>query len=118
MDRHAAPSTGHIVLGTGLILLGAYLVLRNAGLLPDAPVWRYWPLLLVIAGILRLASGGRPGERRSGFWLLFIGLWLQISIAGLFALDFSTSWPLLLVAWGISTIWKDVDRQTQNRGTP
>jgi hypothetical protein len=52
-----------IVLGLTLLLVGTIWVLVNIGVLPShvaADLWRYWPLLLILWGLLILAGRG-PG---------------------------------------------------------
>jgi hypothetical protein len=52
---------------------------------------------------------GRPRTRRSGFWLLAVGAWGLISESEWFGFDYSTSWPLLIVALGINIVWKSLE---------
>jgi hypothetical protein len=45
-------------------------------------------------------------QRRHGFWLITIGVWLLISFFEVFGLGFGETWPLLLIAAGISSVWQ------------
>lgn len=102
-----------LIIGSVLIILGAFLILMNLDIIESIPLWRYWPMALAIIGLYKLAQAGSSTERREGFWFLVIGLWLQTSFFGLFGLRFSESWPILVIAWGISLIWESLDRRTQ-----
>lgn len=104
-SRHDA----RVLLGSAIILIGvAMLVERNDGwaIRLDAS---WWPLLLLLLGFVKLVAPGerrgRPRSRRSAIWLLSIGTWGLISEAELFGLDYSTSWPLLVVALGLNIAW-------------
>lgn len=112
-DAQDQASRGRILLGMAIVLIGvAMLVERN-----DA--WGihihagWWPFLLIFLGLVKMASpgerGGRPRSRRGGFWLLAVGVWGWISEAGIFGLDYATSWPLLIVALGITIVWRSMD---------
>ncbi|MDZ7268627.1 MAG: DUF5668 domain-containing protein [candidate division KSB1 bacterium] len=102
----------HLLLGGLLIALGVVVFLHNLGVIYlDAlwDLWRWWPLLLVFLGLGKFFASGDFRERRNGYWLVVIGLWLLISFFHVFGLSFGESWPLLLVAAGISAIWQSRD---------
>jgi len=53
-----------IVLGIALLFIGIVWVLVNTGVIPArvaADWWRYWPLLLVLWGVLLLTGRGTGG---------------------------------------------------------
>lgn len=53
-----------VILGLVVVLLGLGLLLFNLGLLPMQPLWelrRYWPVLLILWGILLLVGRGDGG---------------------------------------------------------
>jgi hypothetical protein len=95
-----------LVIGIALIALGTVFVLINLGVLEGESVWMYWPTLLIAIGTSRLLSDRGNGQPGSGFWILVIGIWLQISLIHAFGLGFKSSWPLLVIAWGISLLWR------------
>jgi hypothetical protein len=107
-----------VLLGLAIVLVGvAMLVQRN-----DA--WGihlhigWWPFLLILLGLVRMlvpAEHRGRRSRRTGFWLLAVGAWGLISEMELFGLDYSTSWPLLLIALGINIVWKSVGAPPDRR---
>lgn len=60
----------------------------------------YWPMIIVAVGVAKLLRRNLWG----GFWVVVVGLWLQIAHLRLFGLTFNSSWPLLLIAFGAGVI--------------
>lgn len=92
---------GLILIGTGLLFLVDNLLTLDIG-----PVWKYWPFILVLLGAQRLTNTGDRDSIGPGVWLIFIGLWLFVSLNHVWGLGFGESWPFLIIAWGVSAIWK------------
>ena len=61
----------------------------------------YWPLFIVFLGLSKIV---RYRTLWAGFWLLTVGVWLQITTLHLFGLTFGSSWPLLLIALGAGIV--------------
>ena len=96
-----------MIVGLGIILL-----VDQTGLLGWQPSWSIWPLLIIGLGVARFAAP-RPDGSRDGGWLIFIGLWLLLN--EMRVLRFRDSWPLILVALGVHTMWKALVRPTRAR---
>lgn len=94
----------HILFGLIFIAAGIALFLDRSNLLEVGSIWRYWPFLIVLFGINKLISFSKPRVMLKGFWLVFIGLWLYVSIEHIWGLEFRDTWPMLVIAWGISLI--------------
>ena len=103
----------HIVLGAALILLGLAFLADQADLIHIALSERIWPFIPLVCGLMRLLApgyaNGRRRPRRGGVWLLSIGLYGLISQYRWFGLDYSTSWPLLIVAAGLNMVLKSFE---------
>ncbi|HYM62899.1 MAG TPA: DUF5668 domain-containing protein [Thermoanaerobaculia bacterium] len=65
----------------------------------------YWPLFVIFLGLSKIF---RHRTVWAGFWLLTVGVWLQISTLRLFGLTFGSSWPLLLIALGAGIVLRTV----------
>jgi hypothetical protein len=61
------------VIGTFLTLIGILLTLQNLDLLNALPVLRYWPLVLVVIGLLKFVA--RSGSV-FGIVLMIAGAWM------------------------------------------
>src|SRR2546428_10298213 len=101
-EHQRPPSPEGAVIGAAIILLGIVLLLDQVGIITWNGLWSFWPFALIIGGLVKLS---RPQEgRREGGWLVFIGVWLLIN--EMHVLRYGDSWPLFLVALGVSIIWK------------
>ncbi len=92
------------VLGLVLIASGVSSLLERAHVFESITIGQWWPLLLIALGLVKLS--GQPEERRRGWVFVGIGGWCLI--VALSALTFSDTWPLLLMIWGGSMLWCDV----------
>src|SRR5262245_35172158 len=94
-----------LVAGAALVLAGVAAFLANLDLLELGAVWRYWPLVLIAVGINKLIQPEDKKSTDEGIWICTIGAWLLISNLKLFGLGYGKSWPLLILAIGISIVW-------------
>src|SRR5437870_10576552 len=97
-DRGAAHVTLRLVFGLGVMLLGLLLTLDNFGLLETRRFVRFWPLLLIGAGLAKLSHGLKSRGRPGGYFLIVVGLVLLLVNLGL--LQFRIALPLFLLAVG------------------
>lgn len=100
------------IIGGAFILLGMLFLLMNIGVIDRFPVWKFWPLILIVLGIARMTQ---PYKRADGFWLLALGAWLQVSFLRLWGLGFGDTWPFLLIALGIFWMWGAVEKQAMRK---
>jgi hypothetical protein len=100
-DGHKA---GGIMIGVTLMLFGATLMLDRAGIIDGVQYTAFWGLLVMTIGIVKLSHVGPDG--RHGWWWLFFGTWMLLNETQ--AWRFRESWPLLIVAVGVSMVWKEI----------
>jgi hypothetical protein len=101
--RRELDTAGRLLTGVILVLLGGLFLVNNLGVIEIGPIGRYWPFILIVMGLGRMAQ---PGHRRGGAWLLFLGgLFLLHSFDYLRIHD---SWPLFIVAAGVGILWRSV----------
>ncbi len=96
------------IIGGSLIAIGGVLLLMNVGIIERFPVWKFWPIALIVLGIARMTQ---PFRRADGFWLFALGAWLQVSFLRLWGMGFGDTWPVLLIALGIFWMWGAVEKQ-------
>ncbi len=99
-----------MVMGVLLLGLGTLFLLHNLDLVYIGNFWSYWPFILVAFGLQKLVSATTPDNIENGVWLVFIGLWLYVSLEEIWGLDFGDTWPALLVVWGMELIWRSFGR--------
>jgi hypothetical protein len=91
-----------ILWGLLLIGIGVAFLLDQLDLYDVRSLWHYTPLLLVLAGVNQTIGYPSAREFTNGLWCVFIGLWLFAVFEGLFGLTFGNSWPLVIIASGLT----------------
>jgi len=104
---------GGLFPGVVLIAVGIAFLLERTDLMSMSQTLRFWPLFVIWIGLVQLI---KPTGGRRSIFLLLIGIWLQISTLELFGLDFSRSWPLLIIAVGASFVFDSITRGSSPRG--
>ena len=103
---------GGLFSGVALIAVCVAFLLERTDVMSMSQTLRFWPLFVIWIGLVQLIKPA--GGRRSIFPLL-IGIWLQISTLELFGLDFSTSWPLAIIAVGASFVFESLLRGSSGK---
>jgi hypothetical protein len=86
------------------MVFGGFFLLDRLGAVAIGDVWEWWPLFPLGFGLVRLLSWRSAEEVASGVtWILF-GFWFLVSSHAWYGLDWSTSWPLALVAIGTGMV--------------
>jgi cell wall-active antibiotic response 4TMS protein YvqF len=92
-------------LGMVLIAIGLVLTLDSAGVLRTDGLGRWWPLLLIGVGIVKVRQPREDGQRAAGVAFLMLGgLFLFTTV-----LAIGAAWPLLMVAFGTFLIWQGAE---------
>lgn len=107
-DRSAFPAkrgfSPRLFFGFVIMAIGLLLTLDNLGIIESRGFWRYWPVLLIVGGLLRTVESRRERRRPDGVGMLLLGVLLLVHNLGL--LHFRQLWPILLLAVGASMVWK------------
>lgn len=101
--------------GLVLVLVGAALLLDHLGLAPIEHISRFWPLLLVLLGLMNITSHGARGF---GLVLIGAGILLQLNTLGLIHLTFQDFWPLAIIAVGVLLIWGSIETRRYGMRKP
>lgn len=104
---------GRMFFGLVLITLGVLFVLNNFDLIYVDHLGHYWPALFILFGLVKLSEGDRRAAQGHGLGWIFLGLWLLISTNRIMGLDFQDSWPILIIGWGVSILWKTLYRRPE-----
>lgn len=89
-----------------IVLIGIALLLQHLGIIPFDPVARYWPLLLVVFGVMNLTT---QSGRFFGFLLILAGIFLQLNKLGITHFSFADLWPVALIAVGLLLMWGSLE---------
>jgi predicted membrane protein len=97
-NRHMI--TPKFVIGVFLVLMGVVLTLDQLGMVQAHHALRFWPVLLIILGLVNLQRCERSGVVRA-LVLIVVGAWLLLNTLGLVSLQiWEFIWPLVLVFVG------------------
>lgn len=102
--RRPRDTSARMIFGGIIMLLGVLWTLDNLGLADSGAVLRWWPLLLVMAGVWRLAGVGGMPRQVSGAVLTLIGLLLLADTLNLFDVDVWDVWPVVLILIGFGLV--------------
>jgi hypothetical protein len=116
--------TGRLLFGAVLVVLGALWTLDNLGFADADVVLRWWPVLLVGYGLIRLT--GIDGTRRvvSGVLFMLAGGWMLARELGFVHISIFRLWPVFMILMGASLVYRsmrgpevgqDVDRESYPR---
>ena len=92
---------GGVVTGGILMLIGLVFLLDHLGIISIGNPWRFWPMLLVLTGVMNFMS-----QRRAWVALLmFAGVVLQLNQLGITHFGWAALWPMMLIAFGLFVMW-------------
>ena len=108
-------ATGKLIAGLIVMAVGIVFTLDALGIVDAGSAWRFWPVLVIAHGMNRLFDPLRDHGVQNGMFQVLAGFWLLGNTLGL--LDWETSWPLLVIAVGMSIVWKALPSR-RNLSTP
>lgn len=91
--------TGRLVVGLFLLLQGVLIALSWYDLIPPISLWVYWPVILILIGVLKVVQPG--ASRIGGFILAGVGGLLLGNNLDLYDIDFRDLFPFLLIVLGL-----------------
>ncbi len=108
MEREHGRSvvTGRMVMGAVIALVGLVFVLGELDLVNPDGIWRYWPLLLIGYGALKLFASTFPGQRVWGAVVLLFGILFMLSEWTEIDISWGLIFALAIFAIGIRILWR------------
>ncbi|HMD38110.1 MAG TPA: DUF5668 domain-containing protein [Candidatus Acidoferrum sp.] len=100
------------IWGLIVVFVGVALLLGNMNVLPFGVISRFWPLLIVVFGLMNITT---QNGRSFGFICIAAGLLLQLNRFGLIHLTFAALWPLAIIAVGVMLIWGSLESRVMRR---
>lgn len=94
-----------LIFGVSLIAIGIAYTLDHLGYVDAHELVRFWPALLIFAGIGKLIDPGSSSSRFSGALLTGIGALFLADNLDLLRFDFEDLFPLVLVLIGLRLVW-------------
>jgi predicted membrane protein len=96
---------GSFAWGGVVLFVGVVLLLDHMGVISAAGLWRFWPMILVLAGIVNLLD---ECKRIWGVCLLIAGVLLQLGQFGIVHVTWALLWPILIIGVGLSLMWGSI----------
>jgi predicted membrane protein len=110
MRTAPTPVTPQLVFGLFVMALGVVLGLDSLGIADAGYIIRFWPVGLVMLGVM-IASRGESHARFWGFFWVIVGSWLLLRSLGIVRVGFwQLFWPMVLVWIGGSLILKQLQQ--------
>lgn len=110
-DRRYGFSMG-TAWGAILVAVGIVILLDHMGYIQGVDLWRYWPVLLILAGIRRILGSG---QRAWGAFLIFLGVLFQLDQLGIAHVRWIDFWPIALIGGGVFLIWSSLEGRSLMR---
>jgi predicted membrane protein len=95
-----------LVWGAIIVLIGAALLLDHLGISPFDRIYRFWPMVLVIFGVMNFVTGSNRGF---GLLLIGAGFILQLNQLGFLHLTAAELWPLAIIGVGLLVMWGSLE---------
>ena len=105
-ERSAFRFSPQLILGTGIVALGVVFLLDNLGIIYVRDVWDFWPALLIIFGLSKLAQPKGSSGRIAGLIFTAVGAALLLDNLRVLRFNLWDYWPLILVFIGVSMVWR------------
>jgi hypothetical protein len=113
-ESRPARTTAGVLIGTAIVLLGVTLLLGRAGVILHLHYNVFWGAIVLAVGLVKLSHPPEHGRRHGGWWVFF-GAWMLLNETRVWRAH--ESWPLLLVAAGVSIVWKELASRPGRRET-
>ena len=96
----------HLFSGLVFVTIGVVFLLGNMGVLDADRILRFWPVILIAAGVFKILESGNDYADSSGiFWVVIGGLFLLGNL-GILRVAFRDLWPVVLIGIGALLLWR------------
>jgi predicted membrane protein len=96
----------HLFSGLLFVTIGAIFLLGNMGIVEVDRILRFWPVILIAAGMFKIFESGTDyGESSGIFWVVIGGLFLLGNL-GILRVAFRDLWPVVLIGIGALMLWR------------
>jgi predicted membrane protein len=96
----------HLFSGLVFVTVGAVFLLGNMGILDVGRIIRFWPVILIAAGLFKIVESAEDYAQSGGiFWVVVGGLFLLGNL-GILRVAFRDLWPVVLIGIGALMLWR------------
>ena len=97
-------SSGAMIAGLIIIAVGAILLLNQLGIFPRGIVVHFWPVVLIVVGLIKVFDRRERGEWLAGACLIVGGVLLQTNSLGITHITLSQAWPMFIIVVGLMVV--------------
>jgi predicted membrane protein len=105
-DRTNRSVPSQVVLGLMVIAMGVLFLLDNLGILEFRRGLAFWPLVFIVAGVVKMVDTSSRNGYVVGLVLVMVGATLMANRLGFIYVSFNTVWPLLLIGLGGMVLYR------------
>ena len=98
-----------VLIGIAILGFGAALLLSNLDFLSMRDITRFWPVLLIAAGIMRLTRAQFPSAKGFAIFLVAMGGILLLGNFGVVKVSWNLFWPAILIVIGLQHLLSNFD---------
>ncbi|MBI4428558.1 MAG: hypothetical protein HY562_05510 [Ignavibacteriales bacterium] len=106
METRPYRASAQLFIGLLVIFFGVVLTLDNFDVVESREYLRFWPAFVVGFGLTKAAQSRRGAGRNAGLLIAAVGFLLLLGNIRILDFSFRDYWPLLLVLFGGSLIWR------------
>lgn len=99
--------------GGVILFVGVVLLLDHLGVISAEGLWRFWPMILVLAGIVNILDECR---RMWGVILLGAGILLELGQFNVVHVTWALLWPMLVISAGLMLMWGSIRARKSGAG--
>ena len=104
-SHRRSPAHG-IIFSVAIIALGVLFLFDNLGIIRFNEVARYWPVILIALGVVRLVDSHGTSSVIFGGLLAGVGSLLLLDNLNIFYFDWRIFWPAVLIGIGILMLFR------------
>jgi hypothetical protein len=104
--RDEVGSAERMIPAIVLIAIGAIFLLNNLHIIYAHDIFRFWPVILIAVGMVKLVDSSENSGRASGGVLIGLGAFFLAQNLGLIDIAFWDLWPLLLIGVGLMLLFE------------
>jgi len=106
IGRSAGGEHSGLLVGLVIVALGVILLLDQEGLVRAGDLWRFWPTVVIVLGLMRMFRAASGLDRLWGLAEVLMGVIFQLGALGYHYFRFAHTWPLLVIALGLWVLYK------------
>jgi predicted membrane protein len=115
-DNFSRGLPSQVVMGLLVIAMGLLFLLDNLDIIDFHHAIAFWPMVFIVAGLVKMFDTGSPNNYLVGGFLVAIGAVMVSNRLGLFYVSWHTLWPLMLIGIGVLVLYRAVDAGRRRQG--